>query len=237
MDGFHYYDLFATKGYEYLFTIVFFLLLIPVWKLLNGKVPAMSTVKSAIGTLSLNKLTIPQGIFFNTNHTWAFLNSNGVAKAGVDDFLARTLGDCSLEPAVAPGANIRKGDLMARAVKNGKALDIFAPVSGKVLNSKAHENDYSAKELYQNGWLLEIEPTNWISETNSFFMGKETSEWMQNELTRFKDFVAQSLQKYAPAPSMTVLQDGGEIREQVLQELPGEAWKDFQKTFLEEHPD
>ncbi len=236
MDGFHNYDLFATKGIEYLITIVFFLMLIPVWKILNGKVPAMSTVKEAIGTLSLNKLSIPKGIFFNTNHTWAFLNSNGVAKTGIDDFLARTLGTCAVEPAASPGQNIRKGDLMATAIKNGKELKIFAPVSGKVINSKSHENDFSDKELYQKGWLLEVEPSNWISETNTFILGKQTSEWMQNELARFRDFVAQSLQKYSPAPSMTVLQDGGEIREQALQELPEEAWKDFQKNFLEENP-
>jgi glycine cleavage system H protein len=35
-----------------------------------------------------------------------------------------------------------------------------------------------------------------------------------------------------PEPSILVLQDGGEIVEQPLAELPQEVWNDFQEEFL-----
>jgi len=35
---------------------------------------------------------------------------------------------------------------------------------------------------------------------------------------------------------MILLQDGGEIRENVLSDLPNEVWENFQEEFLEEAP-
>jgi glycine cleavage system H protein len=40
------------------------------------------------------------------------------------------------------------------------------------------------------------------------------------------------MRKYSSEPSMVLLQDGGEIRENVLSELPDEVWEDFQEEFL-----
>lgn len=37
MEPFSYYNLFETKGMEYIVTIVFFILLIPFWLILNKK--------------------------------------------------------------------------------------------------------------------------------------------------------------------------------------------------------
>jgi hypothetical protein len=40
------------------------------------------------------------------------------------------------------------------------------------------------------------------------------------------------MKKFSSESSMVLLQDGGEIRENVLSELPDEVWEDFQKAFL-----
>lgn len=37
MNDFSYIDIFATKGIEYLIVIVFFILIVPFWKLINPK--------------------------------------------------------------------------------------------------------------------------------------------------------------------------------------------------------
>jgi glycine cleavage system H protein len=51
-------------------------------------------------------------------------------------------------------------------------------------------------------------------------------------LERFKDFLASSMAKYSPDPSKIILQDGGELRDQPLSDLPQEIWQDFQQNFL-----
>jgi glycine cleavage system H protein len=40
------------------------------------------------------------------------------------------------------------------------------------------------------------------------------------------------MKKLTPEMSMVALQDGGEIIDRPLSELPEEVWQDFQKTFL-----
>ena len=40
------------------------------------------------------------------------------------------------------------------------------------------------------------------------------------------------MRKYSSEPSMILLQDGGELRDNILSELPDEIWKGFQKEFL-----
>lgn len=234
MDGFHYYDLFATKGIEYLITIAFFLLLIPLWKVLNGNVPAMSKVNKMAGALSFGRLSIPKGLFYSSEHTWAFLNKEGTARVGIDDFLLRAVGKVDVQPAVSPGQQVKKGDLMARLVHQDKTLKVFAPVSGEIVhNNTAGSIPADGGDPYQKAWLMELNPSDWISETRSFYLADQAAQWMKTEVERFRDFLAYTAGKYAPEPAMVTLQDGGEPREQAMKELPGEAWEDFQKTFLE----
>jgi len=51
-------------------------------------------------------------------------------------------------------------------------------------------------------------------------------------LSRFKDFLAEAVAKVSPDPSFVVLQDGGDLRDQPLADLPKEIWLDFQQDFL-----
>ena len=234
MDAFHYYDLFATKGIEYLITIVFFLSLIPLWMVLNGKVPvAARKVKAMAGALSLGRLAIPQGLFYNTDHTWAFLNTKGLARVGIDDFLRKAVGEVEVKPEVMPGQAIKKGDLMAQLICGDKTLNVFAPVSGKVMqHNNAMHIPSDQGNPYKNAWLMELKPENWFAETQSFVFAEKAQEWMKSEIERFRDFVSLTAQKYSPEPAMVALQDGGEPREQVMREMPDEAWDEFQDAFL-----
>ena len=64
-------------------------------------------------------------------------------------------------------------------------------------------------------------------------MANEALEWTRTELLRFRDFVAGSVRKYTPEASMIIMQDGGELCDRPLADLPDEIWKDFQKSFLD----
>jgi glycine cleavage system H protein len=64
-------------------------------------------------------------------------------------------------------------------------------------------------------------------------LAEKATEWSKKEFVRFKDFLSGgAMAKYSSEPSMVLLQDGGEIRENVLSELPDEVWEDFQEEFL-----
>ena len=235
MEGFSYSNIFDTKGIEYIVILLFFAVLVPFWILLNKQVIISKQIKRIMGILSASVLKIPQGLFFSKNHTWTHLERSGSAAVGLDDLLLHITGTVNFNHLKNPGEMICKGDLLTEIDQNGKILRIFSPISGKILASNTLlklDPQLSSEDPYGKGWIYKIKPTNWVAETHSYYLAEEATQWSKKELERFKDFMAVSVEKYGANPSLTVLQDGGELREHVLSELPTEIWNDFQKEFL-----
>jgi glycine cleavage system H protein len=88
------------------------------------------------------------------------------------------------------------------------------------------------EDPYVKGWMYKIKPSSWVADTQSYMVAEDATQWAIQELERFKDFLSASLGKYMPQPSGLVLQDGGELRDQPLSDLPIEVWQDFQDDFL-----
>jgi glycine cleavage system H protein len=235
MDGFSYSNLFETKGIEYLIIITFLVLIIPFWVIINRQTRITSQIRKALGILSAGILNIPLGLFYSKNHTWTHLEESGVAKVGLDDFLLHVTGEVKFSNLKKPGNFINKGELLADIDQDGKLLQIYSPISGRVMNTNSilYESPGVINEdPYGKGWIYKIKPSEWIAETDSYFMAEAAVAWSRKEIERFKDFLAVSMMKYSPETSALILQDGGELCDKPLSELPDEVWKDFQKSFL-----
>ena len=188
-----------------------------------------------MGILTANILRIPQGLFYSKNHTWVHLEKSGVAKVGLDDLLQHLTGEVNFKNLKSPGEMIHKGDLLTEIEKNGKKLKIFAPISGKIENTNSiliESPEILNEEPYERGWLYRIKPSNWIADTKSYYLAEDATNWAKKELERFKDFLAVSIKRHSSEPSMIAFQDGGELIDNTLSELPDEVWSDFQKEFL-----
>jgi glycine cleavage system H protein len=235
MDGFSYTNIFETKGIEYLIIIAFLFLIIPFWIAINKQSQISTQIKRAIGVLSANILRIPQGLFYSKNHTWTYLEKSGVAKVGLNDLLLHITGEVKFSNLKKPGNFIKKGELLTDIDQNGKLLQIHSPISGRIItiNSILYDSPGAVNEdPYDKGWIYEIKPSEWVAETNSYYLAEAAVAWSKRELDRFKDFMAESVKRYSPETSMVILQDGGELCDRPLSGLPDEVWKDFQKSFL-----
>jgi glycine cleavage system H protein len=235
MDGFSYNNIFETKGIEYLIIILFLILIIPFWLMINKREAIKRRISNTLGILSAEILRIPQGIFYSNNHTWTHLEKSGIARVGLDDLLLHVTGDVKIRNLKKPGNFINKGESLADIDHNGKLLQLTSPISGRVTNSNSvlSENPGAINaDPYEKGWIYEIRPSEWIAETESYHLANDAINWSQRELERLKDFLAVSMKKYSSGTSMLVLQDGGELCDNPLSELPDEVWQDFQKTFL-----
>ena len=235
MDGFSYSNIFETKGIEYLAVIAFFAILIPFWIILNKKVKITNQFQKTLGALTANVLRVPQGLFYSKNHTWTHLEVSGVAKIGLDDLLLHITGDVTFINLKKSGEQVNKGDVLGEIDRNGKQLKILSPISGEILNANPMLNEDSeiiAQDPYGQGWIYRVKPTNWIAETNSYYFAEDATNWATMELERFKDFLAVSMRKYSAEPAFIALQDGGELCDNPISELPNELWQDFQRDFL-----
>lgn len=234
MDGFSYSNIFETKGIEYLAIIAFFAILIPFWMLLNKQVK-VKQIQKALGVLTASILRIPKGLFFSKNHTWTHLEESGTAKVGLDDLLLHLTGEVKFNNLKNSGEQVKKGDIIAEIEHKGKKLSLLSPISGEIVKANSLLNgspEIVNEDPYSEGWIYKIKPSNWVAETNAYYMGDEAINWSKLELVRFKDFLASSMEKHTAEPLLLTLQDGGELCDNTLSELPDEVWKDFQKDFL-----
>jgi len=235
MEGFTYHNIFETKGIEYIVILGFFALLIPFWIILNKRVDLKKSVRRLIGALTPSVVKVPQGVFFSKNHTWTHLGRSGTARLGIDDLLVHLTGDIRVVFFLKPGQLIQKGNLIANINHEGKLLRILSPISGEVtaLNQSVKENpDILSRDPMGKGWLYSIKPNNWIAETQSYFLAEAATEWTANEITRVKDFIAARAANNNADARQLILQDGGELRDQTLSDLPVETWQDCQNRFL-----
>jgi len=234
MDAFTYTNIFATKGIEYLIIIAFLILIVPFWQIITRPV-VRQKIKQIVGILSEKVLKIPRGLNYSKNHTWTHISKSGEVQLGIDDLLGHLLGEVEVKTLYNSGDAVKRGDRIAELRQGEKSLDLVSPISGKLLNynsSLISNPDLLNKEPYEKGWLANIEPEAWTKESSDFISGSEAVEWENREFLKFKDFMAVTAHKLAPEEEKIVLQEGGEIVDNPLTELPQEVWSEFQKKFL-----
>ena len=234
MDGFTYHNIFETKGIEYLAILAFFAILVPFWLLLNRRIKSKQAQRSS-GTLNINSLKIPQGLFFSKYHIWSHLGVSGIARVGLDDLLLHMIGEVKFTGIKEQGERIKKGELIAKINHKGKMLNLYSPISGEILEANPVLNSNPGllnEDPYVKGWMYKIKPVSWTADTYSYYLAEDATLFSRQELDKFKAFLSSTLGKYSPVPTMQILQDGGELLDQPLSELPNEAWLDFQEDFL-----
>jgi glycine cleavage system H protein len=222
---------------EYLIIIAFLSLLIPFWLVINKNNKIVTGFTRVFDTLTKRILNIPKGIYYSRNHTWAFLEESGNAKIGLNDFLATVIGNVEVKMIVSIGETISKGEVIAEIKQGDKHLIIASPLSGIVADTNAAISGHP--ELLLNdpckeGWLCAVQPSQWKADTSSFLLADDAIRWILSEVDRFKDFLAVSLVRQSQEPALLSLQEGGEIRPHILEEMNSEIWEGFQKSFLKE---
>jgi len=218
-DQYQYHNIYETKGIEYVAIVFFFLLLIIFWYFLNK-----TSKETKLIPLTYNSLKIPQGIFYAQNHTWTYLDKIGIAKIGIDDLIAHIIGDVEVRFLKNSGEFIHKGELFAELVQQNKSLKIYSPISGEIMKvNYSLDDNVLNNEPYDRGWLLKIEPNDWLNDIYKYKFLENSKFWIRTEFERFKTFILnQSL----------VLQDGGELTDKVLEKSSLEIWKEFENKFM-----
>lgn len=199
--------------------------------------PVSETGKYAIpGVFNMDAIRAPKGIFFDSSHTWAFMEKDGSVRVGIDDFLQHVTGPISRVEMKSPGTRIKKGEVLFSIIQQGKQLKISSPVSGIVKEQNPSLATNAAlinAAPYAEGWVYTIEPFDWMRESRLMSMADRYLRWLRDEFVRLKDFLATAVNADKQQYAMITLQDGGELRDHTLSELGPEVWEDFQTEFLD----
>lgn len=230
---------FFTSPLPVVLTILLFLTFLLYFgiRIVNRRRAGIPLQESVIPGSIFNEenVRISPGLYYDKTHTWAFLENNGMVKVGIDDFLQRVTGPLTRVKMKSPGERIKKGRQAFSIIQDGKQLDISAPVSGTIVEQNTNlDSDSSILNAspYTDGWIYKVEPVSWVKEVQFLIMGNHYKKWLKSEFQRLKDFLADAIgtgnEGYAH-----VLQDGGELRENILRDYGPETWEDFQTNFID----
>lgn len=188
------------------------------------------------GTITERGLNLPDGLYFDKTHTWVFMEKDGTVKVGIDDFLQRITGPYTRVKMKNPGESLKKNEALITLIQEGKQLNVYAPISGKIMDINEQLFDEPSMinaSPYTDGWIYMIKPSNYLREIQFLRMSEKYREWLKNEIARLKDFLAISANVKSLQMAQISYQDGGEIINHVLHEFGPEVWEDFQKKFIE----
>jgi len=112
---------------------------------------------------------IPDDLLYTKEHEWA-KTEGSVVKVGITDYAAKTLNDVVY--VTSPKANSTVEQLKPMGtVESIKAVsEIYSPLSGVVTRVNAQLDSHPElvnKSPYEDGWLIEVEPTNFLAERKS----------------------------------------------------------------------
>jgi glycine cleavage system H lipoate-binding protein/ABC-type phosphate transport system substrate-binding protein len=183
-----------------------------------------------------NTLIVPNGLYFDKTHTWAFMEQDGIVKVGIDDFLQHITGNVTRIKMKKQGEKVKKGEQILTIIQNGKQLNLYAPISGTIReqnNILETNSSILNSSPYNDGWVYKIEPTNWLRENQLLFMAEKQKQFIKNEFLRLKDFLVVALNTDKDISPQFIMQDGGELREGILSNLGPKGWEDFQTKFID----
>jgi len=102
---------------------------------------------------------IPADLKYANSHEWVRNDGNDTVAIGISDYAQEKLGDVVFVELPEQGTEVTAGDPIAVVESVKAASDIYAPVSGTVVevNSSLEDTPEQVNEdSYENGWFFKI---------------------------------------------------------------------------------
>ncbi len=102
---------------------------------------------------------IPGDLKFLKSHEWLRIESDGLATVGISDHAQGLLGDLVYVELPAVGDDVEAGNACAVVESVKAASDVYAPVSGKIVEvneSLADKPETINEDAFGDGWLFVI---------------------------------------------------------------------------------
>lgn len=106
---------------------------------------------------------IPSELLYRESHEWVRDEGNGTAVMGISDHAQSALGDMVFVELPEPGLSYAQGDPCAVVESVKAASDVYAAVSGEVIESNAGLEDNPElvnTDPYGEGWLIRFQLSN-----------------------------------------------------------------------------
>lgn len=181
---------------------------------------------SAVEVKGEKVYNIPSGVFISPGHTWVALETNGLVRIGIDDFVQKVIGEIDDVELPEIGRRVSRGEHLFAIVQRPNVLRVLSPVSGKVraVNRELVGHiDLLKMKPYELGWICCIEPENLSSDLKLLMIGADAVSWYEEELRKFKSLAHEEEER----------REGGEAAPGRGRMEP-ETWQAFADTLMKQ---
>jgi glycine cleavage system H protein len=165
--------------------------------------------------------------YYHPGHSWALVSSTGDVTVGVDDFTQKVVGGLSKVQLPVLGSQVKQGEVYATLERGGKALPQIAPLSGTIVgvnNKLASSPAVVNSSPLEKGWIVRIAPAQLTVELRNLLKGVIADRW--------QEAVSNQLVRWFASPLHPVLQDGGQIVDNVSDLMDDAEWQCFVQEFF-----
>ncbi len=113
---------------------------------------------------------LPGDLRYTSDHEWLRQEEDGSVTVGITDHAQSALGDLVYVELPEAGQELEAGGEMAVVESVKAASDVYAPVSGSVLDVNADLADDPEKinaDPYGDGWIVRLQPSGSIDSTDT----------------------------------------------------------------------
>jgi len=107
-------------------------------------------------------MSVPSNLKYTKSHEWVETEGEALG-CGITDYAQKEISDVVFVEVPAVGKTVTKGESIAVVESVKAAFDIYAPVSGEIVEANSDlESDPGMinEDSYGKGWLFKIKPTN-----------------------------------------------------------------------------
>ena len=104
-------------------------------------------------------MNLPETLKYTESHEWIADNKDGTVTIGITAVATEQLGDLVYVELPQPGTRVEKGSTIAVVESTKAASDVYAPLSGEVVEANAELADTPQKvneSPYEGGWLFKL---------------------------------------------------------------------------------
>lgn len=108
-------------------------------------------------------MNIPEKLKYTDSHEWIADNNDGTVTIGITALATEQLGDLVYVELPKPGTKFERGATIAVVESTKAASDVYAPLSGEVVEANAELSDTPQKvneSPYEGGWLFKLKLSN-----------------------------------------------------------------------------
>lgn len=106
---------------------------------------------------------VPTDLRYAKSHEWVKLAGDGTASVGITDYAQNSLGDITYVQLPKVGATLSAGQVFGVVESVKAASDLYAPVSGSVIEINAlleTAPETVNQQPYESGWMFKLKLSN-----------------------------------------------------------------------------